>query len=71
MENKKQEKKDLSYYLTLFKISGHQTWRTHISDHKDGFSKQIPNIKTDITDTQLYKIDRLTGEVKKIIKVEK
>lgn len=52
-------KKDLSYYLTLFKIKGHSTWRAHLSGYADGFLKNIDiNI---VTDKKVIRVDRLAG----------
>ena len=53
-------KKDLAYYLTLFKIKGHSTWRAHLAQNKDGFVEQVQK-STTVTEYQTIRIDRVTG----------
>lgn len=55
--------KDLSYYLTLFTLEGHQTWRAHLTGRKDGFEIEMKNWKPDVKlkERQTIRIDRLTG----------
>lgn len=56
-----------SYYLTLFKLEGHSTWRAHLGNHKDSFEKQEKQNWSQsknppkITEIQTLRIDRLTG----------
>jgi len=60
----KPETKDLAYYLTLFKLEGHQTWRAHLSGHVDGFEVEQKNWTKKapaVTEVQKLRIDRLTG----------
>ena len=57
-------KKEPAYYLTIFKIEGHQTYRSDLSGYKEGFiektqSKGFPKV----TEFKTYRIDRLTGEM--------
>lgn len=55
---------DLHYYLTLFTLEGHKTWRVHLSGHKDGFDteqKTWAKGSAKITQKQVLIIDRLTG----------
>lgn len=58
-------KKDgIAYYLTLFKIVGHQTWRNHLAQHATAFKEAIGNtIQAEVTESKAYKIDRVTGEI--------
>ena len=62
---KEQPKKELAYYLTLYKIEGHETWRANLQANKDGFDKQW-NSQTQgkvpkITDKNVIRVDRITG----------
>ncbi len=53
------------YYLTLFKIEGHTTFRTHISKQESGFTHEVkttPNFPK-ITEKKILRIDALTGEI--------
>lgn len=61
----KDKPKDISYYLTLFQIEGHQTWRTHLDKRPDSFDKHLVPV-TKITKTQRFKIDRITGVISPI-----
>lgn len=54
-------KKDLSYYLTLFKIEGHTTWRAHLAADPQGFAKQCQPGMPKITEKKTVRIDRITG----------
>lgn len=54
--------KDLAYYLTLFKLEGHTTWRAHLGGHKEAFALEQKNWKgAKITEQVTMRIDRLTG----------
>jgi hypothetical protein len=57
------KEKDLAYYLTLFKIEGHTTWRTHLSQHKTGFEREFsaPG-HPKVTESKVIRIDGVTGE---------
>jgi len=57
--------KDLFYYITLYKIEGHDTWRIDVARHAQGFDEawkigKHPNI----TARKDLKVDRITGEIK-------
>lgn len=57
------DKKDLCYYMTLFKIEGHTTYRGHFAAAKDAFDKQLQPTTPKITERKVYRIDRITGEL--------
>ena len=65
-------KKELAYYLTLFKIEGHETWRSALKSDKLGFDREVEiQSKSNqsyptITDKKVYRIDRMTGEVSQV-----
>jgi hypothetical protein len=66
MESKPRQKPtDLSYYLTLFRLEGHQTWRAHRGAHKEAFDLEQKNWfgknAPKVTEYQTLRIDRLTG----------
>lgn len=60
-----QKPTDLSYYLTLFKLEGHQTWRAHLGGHKEAFAVEQKNWTSKnapkVTECHTLRIDRLTG----------
>lgn len=61
-----ENKKDLAYYLTLYKLAGHTTWRAHLSTSKDGFEREkkawsLNSTMPKITETQCLRLDRVTG----------
>lgn len=61
----KQKLKDPSYYLTLFKIEGHETYRAHLSNRKTGFETDVvPNTK--VVETKAIRFDRITGNFEQI-----
>ncbi len=58
--------KDLSYYITLFTLEGHSTWRAFMSQNKEGFLNDQKNWgknPTKITKQNTMRIDRLTGQI--------
>lgn len=64
----KENKKDPSYYVTLFKIEGHTTWRAHMGADEKAFARQVKDWKTNapkIIAKKVIRIDRLTGHVDK------
>lgn len=65
MEKKRQPQreapKDLGYYLTLFKLEGHTTWRAHLSGGKDDFEKQKQATWPKVTEKNVIRIDRIAG----------
>lgn len=56
--------KDLAYYLTLFKIEGHTTWRAHLAQDKEAFEKQKQPTWPKVTELVVMRIDRLTDTFK-------
>lgn len=59
--------KDPAYYLTLIKIEGHRTYRVLLHNVIDGFEKEWNKGKhPKVTEKLVYRIDRLTGEMKQI-----
>lgn len=59
-------KQDHSYYLTLFKIEGHSTYRASLKANKKGFEQESANWPGKPTDVRQYRIDRVTGEISPI-----
>lgn len=60
---------DLAYYLTLFKIEGHTTYRASLHDRKDGFDRQFTNPENKrpkITEMKVLRIGKLKGEVEEV-----
>lgn len=51
------------YYLTLFKLEGHSSWRAHLSGMQTAFDDEALKWTNapKITEKQVIKIDRLTG----------
>lgn len=67
-ESKKEDKnkgRELAYYLTIFKLEGHTTWRANLAGHKNSFHDQVENpigqAKPKITEKQTIRFDRITG----------
>lgn len=62
---KNKDIKELVYYLTLFRIKGHETWRAHLGGRKESFDDEQKRCWTnntpEITDRQTLRIDRITG----------
>lgn len=66
MEKEEKTLKNPFYFLTLFKIEGHSTWRQHVGKSESSFMKQMENSEGKppvITEAKVIKIDRLTGEI--------
>lgn len=62
MPNKTSQEKDLSYYLTLYKLEGHETWRAILSQNPEGFDLQSKhNNFPKVTERVNMKINRITG----------
>lgn len=57
---------ELVYYITLFKIEGHSTWRCSIKATPTAFDEEIEKTKgfPKITARKVYRVDRKTGGVK-------
>lgn len=62
MENTQGE---LSYFLTLFKIKGHRTFRSALHKHPTSFEKGVVQSGSEINEKIIYKVNRLTGEITK------
>lgn len=65
---KKSEKnsKELAYYITLFRLEGHQTWRAHVGGFEGAFAQE--QVKwggkgPKVTETKVLRVDRITGTV--------
>lgn len=67
-KHKHQAFKKPDYYLTLFKVKDHTTWRAAMHSGAEAFDNEVRKNMTKlvITETIVYKIDRLTGDIKKI-----
>lgn len=70
-EKKKYKFDDPAYYLTLFKLEGHETWRASLKMQKDGFDKEWESTqsfnggkKPKITEKNVIRIDRITGQIR-------
>ena len=62
----KRDNPNTEYFITLFKIEGHDLWRAQLHSHEGDFEKffgaDVTN-KAVITEKKLITIDRLTGKV--------
>lgn len=64
-----QMSKELAYYLTLFTLEGHKTWRAHLGGDKEAFDRQDAiNVKNGaqpmkVTKRHVIRFDRLTGQL--------
>jgi len=58
-------KKELAYYLTVFKIENHSTWRSFLGGNIDVFAGQVEAF-TKVTEKKTYRVDRISGEIKEI-----
>lgn len=61
---KKNKQKELAYYLTTFKIQGHETWRAHLGSTVSSFSEQLKSNSLNhpkVTAKKVHRIDRITG----------
>lgn len=55
---------NLAYYLTLFKIEGHTTWRAHIASEEEKFDEQAKaKGHPKVTEKRVIRIDRFTSEL--------
>ena len=53
-----------NYHLTMYRLEGHKTWRSHISLSSKGFAVEQKNWTTSapkIIEKKLILIDRITG----------
>lgn len=59
--------KEINYYLTLFKIKGHETWRANLSGGKNDFDRDWNSTKggkrPEVTDKKIFTINCVTGEI--------
>lgn len=59
--------KDLAYYITMFKLEGHETWRCYMAQRKDSFKSQEQKNwgknPPKITKEQTLRIDKITGQI--------
>ena len=58
----------MAYYLTAFRIEGHETWRAHIAGHVEGFQTQVVEIPNapKVTSRKRWRLDKITGELSEI-----
>ncbi len=55
---------DFAYYLTLFKMEGHTSWRAQISGHAGGFDREWNTGKhPNVTAKKILRIDRKTAQI--------
>lgn len=66
MANTVKKEKELAYYVVMFKLEGHTTWRCHMSQDIEGFKREQknwpPSVK--VTEQNTLRIDRITGQIK-------
>lgn len=64
-KKKNNKPKDLAYYLTMFKIEGHETWRVQLHPTPEGFAAEIAKAinMPKVTEKKVHRIDRITGEI--------
>lgn len=62
---KNDKKGDLAYYLTLFKIEGHTTFRLQMHSTPEGFDKEWASgiNRPTITERKVMRVDRITGAI--------
>ena len=61
--------KELAYYLTVFKIEGHETWRGHLGGSVGAFGVQLKNNDgkhPKVTAKKVYRIDRINGALEEL-----
>lgn len=58
----------LKYYLTLFRIEGHQTYRSHLGGTENSHQQSVVGAGNHpkVTEKKVFVIDRITGEVKEL-----
>lgn len=55
------------YVLTVFRVEGHETWRTFLAPDAASFTVQVEKVsKAKVTEKAQYSVDRITGEVTKL-----
>jgi hypothetical protein len=57
--------KELKYYICLFTLQGHRTWRMIIHPTVEGIERQLkpPHNRTKVTAKKFFEVNRLTGEM--------
>lgn len=63
MSAKEPKRADPAYYLTLFKIEGHKTYRAHIAGDLTSLQYNMGENAPTITEKKVYRVDRVTGEI--------
>lgn len=65
-EEKSNKSKELAYYLTVFKIEGHTTYRALLHSDTGGFAREWEHDGKHPAplDKKIYRFDRITGEIK-------
>lgn len=59
------DKNDSKYFVIIYKLEGHETWRVHSGRSIEGFEKQAINNKwPKITERNTIEVDRITGQIK-------
>ncbi len=67
MTDKRPATKELAYYLTVFKIEGHETWRASMGGYAGAFSESLKTGNhPKVTAKKLYRIDRITGALEEL-----
>lgn len=52
-----------AYYLTLFKVEGHEMYRAHFADTIDAFAKATASMKQKITQKKILRINKIDAEI--------
>ena len=61
------EHKDKAYYLTLFKIEGHETYRAHLAGNLEAFEVEwSKGAHPKVTEKVVKRVDRITGVIQDI-----
>lgn len=55
-------KRELAYYLSIFKVKGHETWRSNFCQSAEGL-KDSKAMAATLTDEKIFRIDKITGEI--------
>lgn len=62
------KKPELAYYLTLYTLEGHETWRAHLGSDTGSFQRaqnaQLQGRQPKVLIKNVIRIDRLTGTIK-------
>lgn len=57
---------EIGYFLTLFKIEGHQTWRAFLGGKESSFDDQVQASMPKITERKVLYINRITGVISEL-----